>query len=158
MEKPKILSEFYVDELSPEELQTLKKIRETNEMLFRLQGEHVPTEEERRQLDLEIKDRLAKQDKIDSIIDTIRDIIVTPLSPIFHILTIISKCAIYIFAVIFLYACYKIYKNTSAGLGIWSSIVTDWKYLIAPLFFSIVYFICDKCREYCSFHSLMQRR
>ena len=155
MEITKILSEFDVDELTPEELQSMKRIRELNETYLRLQGKHVPTEDERRQEVLELKKRCAKMDIIYGIIDTIRDIIVTPLEPIFHILALISKCAIYIFAVIFLFSCYKIYKNTSTGISIWSSIVAEWKYLVAPLFFSIIFFVCDKCEEYCMFHSLI---
>lgn len=141
-------------ELTQREQQILKEMEERSDMLLRLQGKHVPTEEERRQNDRALKARMAKLDTMYEILDTIRDILCTPLTPIFGILALVTKIIMYGSAFTFLYSCYKVYKSISDGSSLLVSFSSEWKYFVLPFIAAFLYFIFDSISDYCSWHRL----
>jgi len=115
--------------------------------------QHMTEEEKIRQRQYRRKvDR--RNEILDSFFSTLRDIILTPLSPIFGILALISKVVMYGSSISFLYACYKVYKSISGGLGFMSGVKAEWYFFILPFAAAFLYFIFDKFAEYCSDHSL----
>ena len=91
---------------------------------------------------------------MDSVFSTIRDIILTPLAPIFGIIALAAKVIMYGSALSFLYACYKVYKYISGGDGFIAGLKAEWYFFILPFAAAFLYFIFDKFSEYCSDHSL----
>lgn len=97
-----------------------------------------------------------RMDKIDNFFTTLRDIILTPLAPIFSLLSSAAKIAIYVGAISFLYGCFRIYKNVSADttLTLITGIAGQWKLLVFPFIASGLHFVFENISEYCSVHSI----
>jgi len=90
----------------------------------------------------------------EAFVSTFRDIILTPLAPIFGVLSLVSKIAMYVGAATFLFACYKVYESVRVGDSFWGSIVAECRFLILPFIASFLYFVFSQIALYCSDHSL----
>ena len=110
------------------------------------------SEEERIQDEIYRKKIERRNEKIHNFFTTIRDIILTPLAPIFAILATISKLAMYIGAVTFLFACYEIYKSVKIGDGILEGMMSEWKLIIFPFIAVFLYYFFEHIAEYCDIH------
>lgn len=138
-----------------------KLLRESRELLEQLRDPNSkfnkpynPSYEEQVSMNAYRRKLDRRYERMDTFFTTIRDILLTPLAPIFSILALVSKVAMYGGALTFLFACYKVYKSVADGTGIFKGIVNEWYFFALPFIAAFLYFIFDSVSEYCSEHSL----
>ena len=152
--KKKPSEEKSIDELM-RDIQRYKEWRNDPNRSYKNSPYHSEMSAEERMIqDAHIRKLERRFEKKQAFFSTLRDIILTPLGPIFGILSLISKIAMYVGTATFLFACYKVYESVRIGDGLGRSIMAEYRFLILPFIASFLYFIFSRISVYCSDHSL----